>query len=64
MKLGRQQINFRLEAPGNAVWAAASIAMPIADPNWDVMLRIGPKLKTPRSYSREIVKKGAKPRKA
>lgn len=37
---------FHTEAPGNAVWAAASIAMPIADPNWDVMLRIGPKLKT------------------
>lgn len=36
---------FHTETPGNTVWAA-SIAMPIADPNWDVMLRIGPKLKT------------------
>ena len=37
---------FHTEPPGNTAWAAASIAIPRANPNWGVMLGIGPKLKT------------------
>lgn len=54
---------FHTETPGNTVWAAASTAMPTADPNWDVMLRIGPKLKTIKTVFSRNCEEGCKTQK-